>query len=283
MPYDNTVLVTGATGGQGGAVARRLLDDGWRVRALVRDPHTPAARDLGALGAELVTGDLDDPRSLRAAMRDAHGVFSVQAADLTAPHPEAEVRQGVNVAEAAAAAGVAHLVYSSVAAVGRATGVAHFASKAAIEARVAALALPATVLRPVFFMENWRFMVPEPRDGERVGTLALGPDTPLQMIALADIGRIAADAFARPDDTVGQTVAIAGDELTIRQIAEALTEADGIPTRFEHRPTARGPFAGGDMAAMFTWLEKEGYGVDVAALRGRYPGLLTFRDWLRTR
>ncbi|WP_171166759.1 NmrA family NAD(P)-binding protein [Streptomyces sp. I05A-00742] len=85
MPNNKTVLVTGATGGQGGAVARRLLDSGRAVRALVRDPGRQGAKDLEALGAELVCGDLDDPRSLRTAAQDIHGVFSVQPADMTDP------------------------------------------------------------------------------------------------------------------------------------------------------------------------------------------------------
>ncbi|MFD3525400.1 NmrA/HSCARG family protein [Streptomyces sp. NPDC058653] len=218
-PDNRTVLVTGATGGQGGAVARRLLAHGWGVLALVRDPDTRRAKELEALGAELVTGDLDDAPSLRAAARGVHGVFSVQPADMTAPHPEAEVRQGRNVADAAASAGVAHLVYSSVGAAGRKSGVAHFDSKTEIEAYVGTLSVPTTVLRPVFFMENWLYLLPEAENGERVGSIALDADIPLQMIALADIGRIAAEAFDRPAEFIGRRVEIAGDQLTVRQVA----------------------------------------------------------------
>src|SRR5690606_21894869 len=123
------VLVSGATGNQGGAVARALLEDGWQVRALVRDPAAHAARTLARRGAQLVPGDLDDPESLRAAARNVQGVFSVQSSDMGAPDPELEVRRGKNLADAAAASGVAHLVYSSVAAAGRDSGVAHFETK----------------------------------------------------------------------------------------------------------------------------------------------------------
>ncbi|GII04666.1 NmrA/HSCARG family protein [Planobispora takensis] len=281
MSETKTVLVTGATGGQGGAVARRLLDGGWAVRALVRDPDGQGAGELRALGAEPVTGDLDDPRSLRAAVRGVHGVFSVQPADLTDPDPEAEVRRGRNVADAAEAAGVAHLVYSSVGAVGRGSGVAHFETKAEIEAYIDALGVPATVLRPVFFMENWLSMMPRARNGERVASIALDPGTPLQMIALADIGRIAADAFGRPAEFVGRKIEIAGDELTVRQIAEAFTSADGVPTRFERQPIEELRAAAGEVANMFDWFDRKGYGADVAALRERYPRLLTFEAWLR--
>ncbi|MFI6739017.1 NmrA/HSCARG family protein [Nonomuraea sp. NPDC050451] len=280
MSNDKIVLVTGATGGQGGAVARRLLHDGWAVRALVRDPGRQGAKDLQALGAELVTGDLDDPGSLRAAARGAYGVFSVQPADLADPRPEAEVRQGRNVADAARAAGVAHLVYSSVGAVGRESGVAHFETKAEIEAYIEAIGVPATVLRPVFFMENWTYMVPEADNGERVASIALDADTSLQMIALADIGRIAADAFGKPAEFIGRKIEIAGDELTVRRIAEVFTKVGGVPTRFERQPIEELRAQAEEVADMFGWFDEKGYQADIAALRARYPGLLTLEAWL---
>ncbi|TQF04332.1 NmrA/HSCARG family protein [Kitasatospora acidiphila] len=275
------ILVTGATGGQGGAVARRLLDTSWAVRALVRDPDSPRAGELVALGAELATGDLDDPGSLRAAAQGAHGVFSVQPAVLTDPDPDREVQQGRNVADAARAAGVAHLVYSSVGGAERLSGVPHFETKAAIEAHLDTLGVPATVLRPVFFMENWRYLLPQPEHGERTAALALDADTPLQMIALADIGRIAADAFAHPAEFIGRRLEIAGDELTPRQIADVFTAADGIPTRFTRQPTDELRSQAPDLATMFDWLNEHGYRADLTALRERYPELLTLEAWLR--
>ena len=272
-----TVLVTGATGGQGGAVARRLLKGGWAVRALVRDPGKQGAKDLDALGADLVAGDLDDLESLRVAVRGVHGVFSVQPADLANPRSEVEVRQGKNVADAAA--DVAHLVYGSVGGAERGSGVAHFETKAEIEAHIDAIGVPATVLRPVFFMENWPHLVPEPRDGERVGSIALDADTPLQMIALTDIGRIAADAFDRPAELIGKKIEIAGDELTPRQVAEVFTRIDGIPTRFERQSIPRADAE--VLATMFEWLDRHGYQADIPTLRERYPGLLTLEAWRR--
>lgn len=277
-----TVLVTGATGGQGGAVARSLLDAGWTVRALVRDPDTPRAERLKALGAELLIGDLDDPASLRAAAQGAHGVFSVQPADMADPHPEVEVRQGRNVADAAAAAGVAHLVYSSVGGAERGSGVAHFETKAEIEASIEAVGVPATVLRPAFFMENWLYLVPEAEHGERVGAIALDADTSLQMIALVDIGRIVADAFGAPAEFAGRKIEIAGDELTVRQVAEACTWVDGVPTRFERQPSEALRAEAPEVAKMFDWCNDKGYEADIVALRKRYPELLTFEEWLRT-
>lgn len=281
MPNDKTVLVAGATGGQGGAVARSLIGRGWTVRALVRDPRSAAAANLKALGAELAVGDLDDPASLREAARDVYGVFSVQAADLANPAPETEIRQGVNLADAAVAAGAAHLVYNSVGAAGRGSAVAHFDTKAEIEAHVRRAEVPATVLRPVFFMENWTYLLPQPQDGERIAPLALDPDTTLQMIALDDIGRIVAEVFASPEEFTGETVEIAGDELTVSAIAEALTRADGVPTRFTRLPDADLRAGSEQFANMFAWLNDVGYAADLPALRERHPDLLDFATWLK--
>lgn len=281
MPNEKQVLVAGATGGQGGAVARSLLDRGWAVRALVRDPEKPASKQLEALGAELAEGDLDDPASLREAARGAHGVFSVQAADLLNPDPQTEIRQGRNLAEAAASADASHLVYSSVGAVGRGSSVSHFDTKEQIEAHIGSLDIPTTVLRPVFFMENWSYMLPQSENGERVGPFALGPDAPLQMIALEDVGRIAADVFASPDEFAGAVVEIAGDELTPTEIAEVFTRVDGVPTRFTHQPIEELRSFSEELAKMFAWLNETGYQADIPSLRERHPGLLNLETWRR--
>ncbi|MET9019470.1 NmrA family NAD(P)-binding protein [Actinopolymorpha sp. NPDC004070] len=148
MPGSRSVLVLGATGNQGGATARALLERDRPVRAYVRDPAKPAARALADLGAELATGDLDDTGALRAAMTGVHGVFSVQPLAVSAEELAAEVRQGTAVADLASQTGVAHLVYSSVGGAERHTGVDHFETKAEVERHIARLGLPATVLRP---------------------------------------------------------------------------------------------------------------------------------------
>lgn len=282
MRNENTILVTGVTGTQGGAVARRLLDTGYPVRALVRDPNQPPARTLQALGAELVLGDLDDVTSLRAAARGVHGVFSVQPADLSDPHPEGEVRRGMNVADAAVAEQVQHLVYSSVAAAHRDSGVAHFEAKERIEAHIETLDISATVLRPVYFMENFRYLVPPSEHGIRTGAIALEQDTVLQLIAADDIGRIAAESFTYPSEFTGRAIEIAGDELTVRQIAQVLTDVLGAITGFAQQPIEELHALAPDMAAMYQWISAHGYRADIAALRDRHPGLLTFDAWART-
>ena len=152
------VLVIGATGQQGGATARHLLERGRMVRALVRDPASPAARELRRAGADLVVGDLDDPASLRTAMKGAHGVFLVLTM-MAGPRisPEgvaAEERRGQAVADLARESGIEHLVYSSLNGASARSGIPYYESKARIEEHIHALGLPATILRPVSFMDN---------------------------------------------------------------------------------------------------------------------------------
>ena len=194
---DGLIVVTGATGQQGGAVARHLLADGWRVRALTRDPGKPAAQALTEAGAELFAADNDDRASLDAAFQGAYGVYSVQNFWLPNVGAEGEVRQGKAVADAAKAAGVKHLVYSSVGAAHRGMGQAHFATKYEIEEYIRSLDLPHTILRPVFFMENFNWQRPQITNGTYPG-MGLRPEKGIQMVAVDDIGAFAALAFGEP-------------------------------------------------------------------------------------
>ena len=169
------IAVTGATGQQGGAVARKLLADGWKVRALTRDLDKPAAQELKALGAEVVAGDLESRDQLDAAFKGAYGVFSVQNFWLPNVGFEGEIRQGKNVADVAKAAGVQHLVYSSVGAAHRGLGQKHFDSKWLIEQHIHTLGIPYTILRPVAFFENFNWERPSILNGT-FNAIGLRPD-----------------------------------------------------------------------------------------------------------
>ncbi len=280
MVADGTILVLGGTGRQGGATARELLRRGRSVRALLRDPQAPRARALAAAGAALVRGDLDDPASLRAALRGVHGVFSVQTFR-GAGGVEGEERQGRAVADAAAEAGVAHVVYSSVGGAERDSGIPHFESKWHVEQHIAKLGLPATTLRPAMFYDILHDVGPRPRDGGLVLGMWLRPEVAVQVIAVEDIGAFAADAFADPDGWIGRTLEIAGDELTGPQMAAAFERVAGVPTRYEQQSFERLRAARGDLAAMFDWLDGEGYRADLAELRRLRPDLTDLETWLR--
>ncbi|WP_307874566.1 NmrA family NAD(P)-binding protein [Frankia nepalensis] len=273
--------MTGATGNQGGAAAARLLADGWQVRALTRDPAGGPARRLAAAGVQVVVGDLDDRGSLDAAVEDAHGVFSVQRGALgTPPVPfEDEVRRGRNVADAAAAARVRHLVHASVAGVERGGGGRAFASKRAIEEHIGRIGIPATILRPVSFMDNYA----DPAFGVQTGTLAtpFAPDVPEQLIAVDDIGAFAASAFADPARYLGRALAIAGDALRPGQTAQALSLATGRDIRYAHVPSDIVRGQNEDVADVADFLNNHGgYGADLAAARALHPGLMSFQTWL---
>src|SRR5919202_4995459 len=203
---ERTILVTGATGQQGGAVVKGLLKDGaYRVRALVREPNKPQAQALAAQGVELVKGDLYDRTSLDAALQGAYGVFHVQNFWLPDVGFEGEVRQGKNLADAAKAADVKHFVYSSVGAADRGEGQAHFESKWQIEQHIEQLDLPYTILRPVAFMDNYNWTRPQITNGTFTGW-GLRPDKTLQLIAVDDIGAFARLAFDHPEQYLGQTI-----------------------------------------------------------------------------
>jgi uncharacterized protein YbjT (DUF2867 family) len=288
MSDPGLVLVTGATGSQGGAVAGELLRRGWAVRAFVRDPDKPAARALAEQGAELAQGDLDDVESLRRAMAGVDGVFSVQPLTLGDSGPEIEARQGKAVASAARESGVGHLVYSSVGGAERGTGIGHFESKWAVEQHLASLDLPVTVLRPVFFMENLLgFGVTGGTGGpggeDRLIRLALRPSTRLQMVAVADIGVFAADAFSAPASYVGRRIELAGDQLTGPQIAETYEAVTGVRSRFEEQPLEELRAYGEEGVRMFEWFNESGYQADIPALRASHPGLRTLAAWLGER
>jgi uncharacterized protein YbjT (DUF2867 family) len=274
------ILVTGATGNQGGAVARQLLAQGWPLRALVRDPSKPAAQALAQSGIELAQGDLDDRESLDRALAGVYGVFSVQ--NFWQSGFEGEIRQGKALADAAKAAGVQHFVYSSVDGAERNSGIAHFESKYQIEQHIQALDLPATILRPVFFMDNFATMMrPSEQDGALTIAMPLPPDTRLQMIAVDDIGAFAALAFEQPQQFLGTELAIAGDELTLPQTAEVWSKTIGKPVQFVALPMEQVRGANPEGAAMFQWFIDHGYQARINELRAIHPELLSFEQWLR--
>lgn len=274
------IAVAGATGQQGGAVARHLLAHGWKVRALTRDPQKPAAQALAAAGADLVPGDMDRPAELEAAFKGAYGAFSVQNFWLPNVGTEGEVRQGKHVADAAKSAGVEHLVYSSVGAAHRGMGQAHFASKWEIEQYIQSLGLPYTILRPVAFMDNYNWRRAAITNGTFT-SFGLRPDKGLQLIAADDIGAFAALVFGDPQSYLGKTLEIAGDELTEPQIAATLSKVIGRPVELAQPTLPEGTAPSAEQLAMFRFFNGQGYNADISALRKIYPDLRTLEDWLR--
>jgi uncharacterized protein YbjT (DUF2867 family) len=273
------ILVTGATGQQGGAVARELLAAGHRVRAMTRKPDGEAARTVAALGAEVVQGDFDDPASLEAPLSDAWGIFAMQNT-WEAGVGQEEV-QGKRLAEVAKKAGVQHFVYTSVGSAHRQTGIPHFDNKWRIEETVRGLGFPShVVIRPVFFMEN--LLSPWFKPGIDEGTLAMGikPETPLQMIAVADIGKYGHLAFERHADLDGRAIDIAGDELPMPDAATIIGQAAGREIVHYQVPIEEVRKFSDDYAIMLEWFDRVGYNADIvgnAATHGIRP--TPFAEW----
>jgi uncharacterized protein YbjT (DUF2867 family) len=274
------IAVTGATGQQGGAVARKLLAEGWQVRVLTRDVTKPAAQVLKSLGAEIVAGDLDKRDELEAAFEGAYGVFSVQNFWLPNVGFEGEIRQGKTVADAAKAVGVGHLVFSSVGAAHRGMGQKHFESKWTVEQTIHSLGIPYTILRPAAFMENYNWSRAEILNGTFTG-MGLRPEKRTQIIAVDDIAMFVALAFADPKAFVGKTIELAGDELTEPQIAETFAKVIGRPVKLVPPTPGAGRRSEAEMVAMFNFFNDKGYDADIPALRKLHPGLLRLEDYLR--
>ncbi|MFC7273040.1 NmrA family NAD(P)-binding protein [Paractinoplanes rhizophilus] len=277
------ILVTGATGKQGGATARRLLAEGRPVRALVRDPAAPAAAELAAAGAALVTGDFDDPASLPAAFAGAAAVFAVPpvAFGPGGPLTELEAARGRALIDAAAGAGIDQVVFSTVASTS-----AHSpgsAGKALIEQYLRDHIARPTVLRPVRFMTNYLGAGVAGIEGISGGVHRhlFPPDEPMQVIALEDVAEFAALAFADPARFAGRTLELAGDQPTPVQAAAEITRATGIPVRYEQLTDDEAAALGPVIAdTRKRWLAGYRWHADIEALRVIHPGLRTLADWL---
>lgn len=281
------ILVTGATGKQGGAVAHALLDRGLRVRILARNPAKSAAQSLAGRGAEIAAGDLADAEALRRALTGVDGVFtygvySAQAAyEAGGGNVAGEVRQGCLLADLAGEAKTQHFVYASVASADRHTGVPHFDTKGEVERHIQGLGLPATILRPVFFMQNWE----RSRSAiSKTGTLVqpLQPTTRHCQIAVQDIGLFAARVFAGPERWIGRAVDLAGAALTMEETAAAMGRVLKRDVRYVQEAwDAFEKRLGRESTLMFRFFEEKGFDADPATLRAEVPGALTLEAYLR--
>lgn len=274
-----TVVVTGSTGKQGGAVARELLERGHKVRAVTRDPNSSQARSLADAGASLVTASLEDTAAIIKALEGATSLFA-----MTTPFggTEAEIRQGVAAADAAKAAGV-HLVFTSVGSANRQTGVPHFDSKYEVEKHIAKGNVRATILAPVAFMENLYFVKKQLAKG--VYASALSPARDLAQVAVPDIGTVAVRLLEEPARFTGRRFDLAGDELTGNGAMAILSRVTGRNfTYFQVPLDVVRQRMGEDAVKMYEWFDRVGFTVDRAALRREFPdvALLDFESWAKT-
>lgn len=308
MADKKVIAIAGATGAQGGGLARAILNDptgGFTVRALTRDTTSEKARELAAAGAEVVAADVDDPASLKKAFAGAHGAYCVTFfwAHFS---PEKEQAEAKNMAEAARDAGLKHVIWSTLedtrkwvpltdnrmpTLMGK-YKVPHFDSKGESDHLFSDLGLPVTLLLTSFYWDNLIFFGMGPKkgpDGVLGFTLPMG-DKKLPGIAAEDIGKCAYGIFRRGQELVGKTVGIAGEHLTGTEMAAKLGQALGQTVRYNAvTPEAyRGfGFPGAeDLGNMFQFkrdFEEDFCAArDLAFSRSVNPELQTFDAWLKT-
>jgi uncharacterized protein YbjT (DUF2867 family) len=277
-----TIVVTGATGLQGGAVARQLVKDGWHVRALTRNAASKPAQVLAALGAEVMQGDMGEVASLRPIFAGTYGVYSVQNPFINGP--EAEVKQGKTVADVAKDSGVQHFVYGSAGIGKKGSGIPSWETKLIIEDHMKSLSLPLTILRPMAFME----LMTEKKFFPAIGTWQVMPrlmgiSRQLPWICVDDLGVIAAHAFADPDRFVGKELTLASDVQSLSECHAIYRDVMGRNPPRLPMPTwlfERFGFVGRDLGAMWRWLRTGVVDLDTAPTRAIHPGALTVRAWL---
>jgi uncharacterized protein YbjT (DUF2867 family) len=279
MPVEGTILVTGATGQQGGALACELLARGHAVKAMTRKPESEPAKTLAGLGAKIVAGDIDDEGSLGRALGGAWGVFAVQ--NTWEAGVEKEEEQGKRFARVAKRLGVKHFVYSSVGSAHRKTGIPHFDNKWRVEEVVRSLRFPSfVIIRPVFFMENLTSPWFKPAIDQGNVAMGMKPTTSLQMIAVKDIGRYLAWAFENGEKLNGRAIDIAGDTKTGPEAAQIIGKVAGRQIGFFQVPIAEVRKFSDDFATMYEWFDAVGYDADIEA-RSKESGITptTFAEW----
>lgn len=265
-----SVLVIGATGTQGGAVVDHLLENEVTVHALTRNPDSDAARSLEDNGAEVVEGDLDDTDALETAMEAVEGVFCVT--NFWEHGYDTEVEHGRNAVDAAVESGIDHFVFSSVGGAERDTGISHFDSKREIERHLGETDLDATVVRPVFYMQN----LEGNREDVMQGTLALAMErhVPLQMLDVDDLGAFVARVFADPDRYIGEAFELASDELTLTATAIRMADVTGVDVTARHvTPAALEEGMeqfGEEYRVMFEWFNEHGYESPIDKLQAEH-------------
>jgi uncharacterized protein YbjT (DUF2867 family) len=280
-----TVLVSGATGNQGGAVTQALLASGHKVRALTRNTDSSRAKRLVNQGVELMQGNFDDAESLGQAFQGIDSFYLMGSPQEVGV--DGESKQGIALADAAMAAKVGHLVYGSVANADLDTGIPHFDSKYRVEKHIKALGIPYTISAPVFFMDN--VIAPWAIDALKGGKImqALPGGRALQQVSVKNIGEFVASLIGKREDVFGKRFDFAGDELTGDECATTLSRITGHRVTYEAVPVSVIRQQSSDMASMFEWFDRVGYNVNISELHRvfsdvhwqRYSQWVESQDW----
>jgi len=275
-----TIFVTGVTGHQGGAVARSLINAGFKVKGLTRNASSLAAQILKKLHIEIVQGDLNDPDTFRNHIRGAYGIFTVLSYDNGVTK---EIRQGVDMANLARQYEIKHFLYSSVIGADLNTGIPHWESKFKIENHIKQINIPYTIIRPVSLFEN--FLIPQVKSRIIKGKLPspVNKDVTQQFISSRDIGEITAAIFMDPGKYWGKTVTIAAEQMDMKQVAVTFSEALGKEIKYQKLPMLITRLVmGKDLFKMFKWVNENDavFLKDLDAFRKEYPNLTGLKEWI---
>ncbi len=304
--YKKIITVIGATGAQGGGVVRAILNDPdseFSVRAVTRDVSSDKAKELERLGAEVVSADIDDEQSLRKAFDGAYGAYLVT---FFWNHfsPEKESKEAENMAKAALAAGLQHVIWSTLedtreyvplsddrmpTLIGK-YKVPHFDEKGASDKFFSQSGVPTTFFRASFYWDNFIYFGSGPKrgaDGKLALTLPIA-DKKMAGIASEDIGKCAYGIYKKGEAMIGKTIGVAGEHLTGKQMAEAFTKAlgeevvyNGVPPEVFRSFGFPGAEDLGNMFQFYSEFEKELNTIrDVDASRQLNPALQSFDVWL---
>ena len=281
MQSGTTVFVTGATGNQGGAVARHLLKKDFRVRALVRNPDSPRAKSLAQDKMEIIRGDLNDPGSYSQYLGNTDLVFCNLHFN---EGVDKEIRQGIQLIDLAKAKGVKHFVYSSVVGCNLKTGIPHWESKGTIERHLQSTGLNYTILRPASLYEN--LLLPQVKSRIMKGKLVLPvkPDRIQQFIGADDIGLVTSKIFSYPAKYDGQIIQLAADQMDGRKLAALFSDVLNKGVKFQQLPAfITRLFMGKDLAKMFSWVNKNDvlFVQDIEGLKSEFPGMSPLPKWIR--
>ena len=276
-----SIFVTGATGNQGGSVVSHLIQRGFHVKALTRQNTSDIFESLKTSGAEVVRGDLNHPETYKDHLKDAYGVFSVQALSKDVAK---ETRQGIQLADAAKENNIQHFVYSSVVGADLKTRIPHWESKFKIENHIREINLPHTIIRPSSFYEN--FLNPQVKSRILKGKFVspLRQKTVQQIISARDVGLVCAAVLEAPDKYLSRVITLAAEEMDQGQMANIFSGQLGKEIKFQKLPSIITRLVmGKDLTTMFKWVDEHS-GVFIEDLEGvkiEFPGMLSLKDWIR--
>ncbi len=276
-----TIFVTGGSGNLGGAVARSLINNGFKVKTLTRNPSSPKIQRLKDLGVEIIKGDLNNKETFQPALKEVDGVFCVLTYDNGVGK---EINQGTLLADLAKENNIKHYLYSSAIGVDLNTGIPHWESKLKIENYIKQLGLPYTIIRPTSLYEN--FLFPQVKSRILKGKLAfpVNKDVVQQFISSFDIGEISASVFMNPDKYLGKTLTIAAEEMSMKQVSVIFSEVMGKEILYQKLPMLITRLVmGKDNAKMFTWVNENDaiFVKDLDAFKKEYPNLTGLKEWIQ--